>query len=554
MNAHRKNTNFPVCRRGFWGLIGSLILAFGCNMLQARVLPKLMVIGVLQRDAGPKYQARAEEAAEHWAHNPAQDQKVSYPQAAVQVLPGETLTKNTKLDGDVGSKLNPCPNDGIIIGKDNIVIDLNGHTIWGAPTTSDVGINNPGFDDVKIKNGVIKGFSRGVLLQGSEENEVEKLRIETSGWGIVLEGGARHNEIKDNEIFGVAVGGASPLDGIEIFGDRNKIKDNSIVSWINGIVITEGSNNEIEGNLVSRGDNIGILVITDGNKIKDNSIDGWKKYGISVSGDKNRIKGNGLHVNGVFGELETAGILIEGNDNVIENNQADGIDGDGNENFGIKIANGSKGSVVRLNITANNVNHGIFVEAGSEKTLIARNTATHSGSAGDGIHIDALKTTVKNNIACNNGGFGIFAIPGVKDDGGNKAKDNGNHDQCSIGVVKCSAATNCQSSLAKLDSDTDQESQASPEQFTLVQNHPNPFNPQTTIAYDLSEAAQVRLVIYNMLGQVVRTLVDEAQPAGQQRVLWDGRNERGQQVGTGVYLYKLQVGQHQLLRRMVFQK
>ncbi len=93
-----------------------------------------------------------------------------------------------------------------------------------------------------------------------------------------------------------------------------------------------------------------------------------------------------------------------------------------------------------------------------------------------------------------------------------------------------------------------------PERLELFANYPNPFNPQTTIAYDLPEATQVRLVIYNMLGQVVRTLVDEPQLAGNKRVIWDGRNELGQQVSTGVYLYQLQVGRQQLVRRMVFQK
>ena len=93
-----------------------------------------------------------------------------------------------------------------------------------------------------------------------------------------------------------------------------------------------------------------------------------------------------------------------------------------------------------------------------------------------------------------------------------------------------------------------------PERLELSPNYPNPFNPQTTIAYALPEAAPVRLAIYDLLGRVVRMLVDETQSAGYTRVIWDGRNELGQTVGTGIYLYQLQVGRQQLVRRMVFQK
>ena len=102
--------------------------------------------------------------------------------------------------------------------------------------------------------------------------------------------------------------------------------------------------------------------------------------------------------------------------------------------------------------------------------------------------------------------------------------------------------------------DDEEMAAAIPTAIALQQNYPNPFNPQTTIAYDLPEATQMRLVIYDMLGQVVRTLVDETQSAGSKRVIWDGRNEFGKQVSTGVYLYQLQVGRQQLVRRMVLQR
>ena len=82
-----------------------------------------------------------------------------------------------------------------------------------------------------------------------------------------------------------------------------------------------------------------------------------------------------------------------------------------------------------------------------------------------------------------------------------------------------------------------------PGDFQLGQNYPNPCNPSTTIRYHLPAVSHQRsaisLKIYDILGQEVRTLVDEEQPAGDYRVLWDGSNEAGAQVASGVYLYKL---------------
>jgi len=79
-----------------------------------------------------------------------------------------------------------------------------------------------------------------------------------------------------------------------------------------------------------------------------------------------------------------------------------------------------------------------------------------------------------------------------------------------------------------------------PEGFQLLQNYPNPFNPQTEIAYSLPEESYVKLTIYNILGQKVKVLVDEYQSAGTRKVIWDGRDESGESVASGIYLYKLQ--------------
>ncbi|MCH8299259.1 MAG: T9SS type A sorting domain-containing protein [Candidatus Marinimicrobia bacterium] len=78
-----------------------------------------------------------------------------------------------------------------------------------------------------------------------------------------------------------------------------------------------------------------------------------------------------------------------------------------------------------------------------------------------------------------------------------------------------------------------------PKEFSLLQNYPNPFNPQTEIRYELPEAANVRLTVYNLLGQELSTIVDNQQEAGFHRATWFGRNNNGQSLASGVYIYKL---------------
>jgi len=78
-----------------------------------------------------------------------------------------------------------------------------------------------------------------------------------------------------------------------------------------------------------------------------------------------------------------------------------------------------------------------------------------------------------------------------------------------------------------------------PQAFQLLQNYPNPFNPETTIGYQLPVSAKVELTVYNVLGQKIRQLVNRQQIAGSYQVRWDGKNDAGAPVASGIYLYKL---------------
>ncbi|OGC76870.1 MAG: hypothetical protein A2Z27_05995 [candidate division Zixibacteria bacterium RBG_16_50_21] len=90
--------------------------------------------------------------------------------------------------------------------------------------------------------------------------------------------------------------------------------------------------------------------------------------------------------------------------------------------------------------------------------------------------------------------------------------------------------------------------------FELDANYPNPFNATTSIRYSVPQTGKVELAVFNILGQKVRTLVDEELSAGEHTVIWDGRNQSGQYVATGVYFYRLQVGTEVFVRRMTLLK
>ena len=93
-----------------------------------------------------------------------------------------------------------------------------------------------------------------------------------------------------------------------------------------------------------------------------------------------------------------------------------------------------------------------------------------------------------------------------------------------------------------------------PEKFALKENYPNPFNPITTIKYQIPNDGKVLLVIYNILGQEVITLVNNEQWAGKYNVRWNGINQYGNQVSTGTYFYFLKTKNNQSVKKMLFLK
>jgi hypothetical protein len=93
-----------------------------------------------------------------------------------------------------------------------------------------------------------------------------------------------------------------------------------------------------------------------------------------------------------------------------------------------------------------------------------------------------------------------------------------------------------------------------PGAFVLHQNFPNPFNPSTEIRFDLPEAGNVNLAIYNLMGQKIRTLSSDNMTPGYHAIIWDGTNDIGSQVATGMYFYSIQSSEFQATKKMLFLK
>ncbi|MFQ5602676.1 MAG: FlgD immunoglobulin-like domain containing protein [bacterium] len=91
---------------------------------------------------------------------------------------------------------------------------------------------------------------------------------------------------------------------------------------------------------------------------------------------------------------------------------------------------------------------------------------------------------------------------------------------------------------------------APPDNFVLQQNYPNPFNPETSIGYQLPKSTRVKLVIFNLIGQEIRNLVDSVEPAGFHKIIWNGKDNFGREVPSGTYIYQLKTAEFTGVKKM----
>ena len=93
-----------------------------------------------------------------------------------------------------------------------------------------------------------------------------------------------------------------------------------------------------------------------------------------------------------------------------------------------------------------------------------------------------------------------------------------------------------------------------PIEYALYQNYPNPFNPATTIQYSISHSGTISLEIFNLLGQKIKTIVNEFQPIGTYSIRWDGKSDDNKITASGIYYYRLRANEFISTKKMLFIK
>jgi parallel beta-helix repeat protein len=309
---------------------------------------------------------------------------------ATHVGCGDLVTTDVRLDSDLVG----CPGPGLVVGADDITIDLRGHTIAGADLAG-AGVDDTGqHDRLVIENGTITGFYDGVFLNQSSGSAVRRLEISHVFQGVELldspENAVERNSISDATSGGISVEGES---------DRNRVEKNSVLRAGAGVQLSPA---------------VELTRTPDDNLIVKNEL-APGGIGVALSTAlRNRVEKNVFHDNATNVFVQDAdGNVIERNDMIRGGLGTILIDSDDNRL--------SRNRVEELFV-------GILVLDGSQGTILERNVASRNQD--DGIKVLAASTTLTGNVANDNGDLGIDAVPGVIDGGGNRASGNGNPAQC----------------------------------------------------------------------------------------------------------------------------
>jgi parallel beta-helix repeat protein len=318
----------------------------------------------------------------------------------VPVSCGDVITKDTQIAND----LEGCPGDGLVIGADNITLDLNGHTIDGVSVEDTSGVRNEGHEGVTVTNGTLREFGDGVFAKkatgtrlhelASSDNRFSGIVLIESGRTVVSGSRISHNG-EETELVGILVTGS----------DKSTIRRNTLVAnGGSGIQVLESKGARVVKNSVSRTGETGIDVTASSNTVVKKNFVHRNVAGIVVGkepDDPRRAVGNRIVKNVV----------------VV------------NSDLGIIVVNGVRDTVVRGNRASRNGGIGIgLIEGATRGTVIARNAANRNGAAG--ITVEHPATTLTRNTANRNHDLGIDAVPGVTDGGGNRARGNANPAQC----------------------------------------------------------------------------------------------------------------------------
>lgn len=369
---------------------------------------------------------------------------------------GTRITTNTTLHAD----LVDCPKNGIVIGADNITLNLNGHTIEGGgrlshcsgPASCDIGVDNSaGHHGVAIVRGTIRDFNIGIHAQKTAHDRLRRLSVShNTDFGIFIGNSTDSRIVKtlmtNNGTNGLvlfrsrhSVIARDTVKGSRGYGinlvnvDDSVIQHNVLSGNDHGLLAARSSRNLIQRNFVSHsgGSSIDFGDGAANNRIRYNRLSDNGDGIIATKAHGNLISHNSVTGTGFFGFPDAGGfgLILDGSaNNTVDSNTITG--GRGPAIFVTKLdaPSASADNVISRNVANSKLSDGILVNNGAARTLVKRNTATGSGH--DGIHVDAPATILTQNSANQNHNLGIEAIPGVTDGGGNHAAANGNPLQC----------------------------------------------------------------------------------------------------------------------------
>jgi parallel beta-helix repeat protein len=342
---------------------------------------------------------------------------------------GDTITADTTLESD----LIDCPNNGIIIGADNITLDLNGHIVDGDDVlvdscpkndVCDVGVLNDGHNGVTITGGSVTQFAVGVLAARVSDNRllgISSSRNQFAGLGFFR---ATRSLVRNSSVSS----SARPRRGPGLFlvaSDHVRVLNSSFRNnGDQGIFVGDSDHNLIKGNLFTHNRFYGVVLEgADRNRVRGNRSVRDGQVGFYVApGDRNVIVGNRVsHSRGLAIEVDG------GDDNVIAGNSARDTRGDAIL-VGCPRCPVLAGTVVRRSYIRGAGEDGIHLDARTKDTIIRRNHVFDAKE--DGIDVLSPSTKLTRNEARRNHDLGIQAAEGVIDGGGNRASGNGDPRQC----------------------------------------------------------------------------------------------------------------------------
>jgi hypothetical protein len=468
--------------------------------------------------------------AQNWSVNPDGSGDLISLQAAIDsnwVLPGDTLS----LSSDV------------FIGPDNINVD------WGFKFFVIIGA---GIDETVID---CAGSDRGFTLTSNQDDaELHDLTIRngtaTTGGGILIDDASP-------KITNVKVENCTADNGGGIYVGSAAFPTIQSCEITNCIATGSGGANGGGGISILNADMFLSLC-----NIHDNQ--GNNGGGILLTSSSGIYQNNLIHHNtatadggGIKVETGLASLLMT-NNLVYWNNAANG--------GGMYLESVASGANIENNTVAKNsasVDGAGLSYAGTgakvEYTIVAFNT----GTAPNAIDCGGVTSILECSIIWNPGLSESNSCGGIP-----LTNEIADPLFCNLGINDYHIAENspatqansiCGGLVGALDIgcttvSIDDETPLQPETFELLQNMPNPFNPTTMIQYYVPRESKVTLQIFNVMGILVKTLVNEVQGQGQKSMIWNGRNNSGQQVASGVYLYNLTAEGFLQTRKMILLK